>query len=203
MGLAETAPSALMAPTWTLDVVRSEVVVVASEAVSAGESRAPARVHVVAAIAAGGAIGGLVRAGAVKLAPLHEGRWPWATFCVNIAGCLILGYAVTHLLAPPPPAASGARVRRASASAARSRPSRRSSSSWRGMIHDGHGGLAARLRGRHAGRRARGGRARERARAAKGALMGTALFVLAIAVGLGDRRPGALRACTSGSGCGT
>ena len=54
--------------------------------------------HVVAAIAAGGAIGGLVRAAAVKLGTVHEGRWPWATFCVNIAGCLILGYAVTRLL---------------------------------------------------------------------------------------------------------
>ena len=62
-----------------------------------GEGQAPAHLQVVAAIAAGGALGGLVRAGAVKLAPLHEGSWPWATFCVNIAGCLILGFAVTLL----------------------------------------------------------------------------------------------------------
>ena len=79
-----------------------EVVVVVSRAAVAGE--APQRVRVAAAIAAGGVLGGLVRAAAVKLWPVHEGSWPWATFGVNIAGCLILGYAVTHLLARRRPA---------------------------------------------------------------------------------------------------
>jgi CrcB protein len=80
------------------------VVVVASEVMPTGEGRAPPRLRFFAIVAAGGALGGLVRAGAVKFAPLHAGSWPWATFCVNLAGCLILGYAVTHLLARPRPA---------------------------------------------------------------------------------------------------
>jgi CrcB protein len=75
------------------------VVVVASRAVAAGEGPAPTRLRLSVAVAVGGALGGLVRAGAEKLAPVHEGSWPWATFSVNIAGCLILGYAATHLLA--------------------------------------------------------------------------------------------------------
>jgi CrcB protein len=45
-----------------------------------------------------------VRAGAVKLAPVHAGAWPWTTFAVNIAGCLILGYAATRLLTRRRPA---------------------------------------------------------------------------------------------------
>lgn len=78
---------------------------VASRAVQAGEERpVPSRLRLSVAVALGGALGGLVRAAAVKLAPVHEGSWPWATFCVNIAGCLILGYAVTHLLGRRRPA---------------------------------------------------------------------------------------------------
>ena len=77
---------------------------VASDVTPVGEGPAPPRLRFFAVAAAGGALGGLVRAGAVKLAPLHAGSWPWATFCVNVAGCLILGYAVTHLLARPRPA---------------------------------------------------------------------------------------------------
>ena len=141
MGLAETAPTALMAPTWLSEFVRSEVIVVASEAVPSVESRAPARLHVVAAIAAGGALGGLVRAGAVKLAPLHEGSWPWATFCVNIAGCVILGFAVTDLLGrrrPPLPALAFVGIGICGALTTFSTLELELAR----MIHDGHGGLA-------------------------------------------------------------
>jgi CrcB protein len=142
MGLAETAPQALMAPTWLSDVVRSEVIVVASEAVPVGESPAPARLRIAAAIAAGGALGGLVRAAAVKLAPLHEGSWPWATFCVNIAGCLILGYAVTHLLGrrrPPLLALAFVGVGICGALTTFSTLELELAR----LIHDGHGSLAA------------------------------------------------------------
>jgi CrcB protein len=117
------------------------VVVVASEAVATGESRAPAHRHVVAAIAAGGAIGGLIRGGAVKLAPLHEGHWPWATFCVNIAGCLILGFAVTLLLGrrrPPLLALAFVGVGICGALTTFSTLELELAR----MIHDGHGGLA-------------------------------------------------------------
>jgi fluoride exporter len=49
------------------------------------------------AILVGGGIGGALRAGAVELAPAASGDWPWATFGVNVAGCLLLGYFVTRL----------------------------------------------------------------------------------------------------------
>ena len=95
-----------------------------------------------AAIAAGGAVGGLLRAGAVKLAPLHAGSWPWATFCVNIAGCLILGFAVTRLLArrrPPLLALAFVGVGICGALTTFSTLELELAR----MIHDGHGGLAA------------------------------------------------------------
>lgn len=46
-------------------------------------------------VAAGGAIGASLRHGAgllsLRLLPQH---WPWATFSVNILGCLIMGFVV-------------------------------------------------------------------------------------------------------------
>src|SRR5665647_974433 len=42
-------------------------------------------------------VGSMLRAGVVELLPQHVGQWPWATFIVNAAGCLILGYAIAHL----------------------------------------------------------------------------------------------------------
>jgi fluoride exporter len=38
-----------------------------------------------------------VRTGLSELAPTHPGQWPWATFAVNLVGCLLLGYFVTRL----------------------------------------------------------------------------------------------------------
>lgn len=49
------------------------------------------------AVFVGGAIGTLLRAGLLELWPVRAGEWPWATFTANIAGCLVLGYALTHL----------------------------------------------------------------------------------------------------------
>jgi CrcB protein len=49
------------------------------------------------AIFAGGGLGGGVRTGLAQLAPTHVGQWPWVTFAVNLAGCLLLGYFVTRL----------------------------------------------------------------------------------------------------------
>jgi CrcB protein len=48
------------------------------------------------AIFAGGALGSGIRTGLVELAPTHAGSWPWTTFAVNVAGCLLLGYFVTR-----------------------------------------------------------------------------------------------------------
>jgi CrcB protein len=50
-----------------------------------------------AAIFAGGALGGAARTGLSRVAPVHAGHWPWATFVVNVVGCLLLGYFVTRL----------------------------------------------------------------------------------------------------------
>jgi CrcB protein len=49
------------------------------------------------AIFVGGALGAGVRTGLSELAPTHPGQWPWATFAVNLVGCLLLGYFVTRL----------------------------------------------------------------------------------------------------------
>jgi CrcB protein len=49
------------------------------------------------AIALGGAIGGLARVGLAQAVAARPGDWPWATFAVNIAGALMIGYFVTRL----------------------------------------------------------------------------------------------------------
>jgi CrcB protein len=56
-----------------------------------------------AAIFAGGCAGGLLRAGLAEALPHAPGRWPWATFLVNIVGALLLGYLVTRLEERLPP----------------------------------------------------------------------------------------------------
>jgi fluoride exporter len=49
------------------------------------------------AIFAGGFIGTVLRAGLVEAWAHDPGRWPWATFVVNIAGAAALGYLTTRL----------------------------------------------------------------------------------------------------------
>jgi CrcB protein len=56
----------------------------------------PAALRVVSVLA-GGAVGALARAGAGPLFPHDPGRWPWATFGVNIAGTLLLAWITTRL----------------------------------------------------------------------------------------------------------
>ncbi len=50
-----------------------------------------------AAIFAGGAVGAGARTALVEAAPTVPGHWPWVTFAVNVAGCVLLGYLVTRL----------------------------------------------------------------------------------------------------------
>ncbi len=50
-----------------------------------------------AAIFAGGSVGAIARAELVQALPFHVGRWPWATFIVNILGAFLLGYFMTRL----------------------------------------------------------------------------------------------------------
>ncbi|MFI9151587.1 fluoride efflux transporter CrcB [Streptomyces sp. NPDC053367] len=46
---------------------------------------------VVAAVAAGGAIGATARYAASLLWPAHSGGFPWTTFWVNVSGCAVIG----------------------------------------------------------------------------------------------------------------
>lgn len=50
-----------------------------------------------AAIYAGGVVGALARVGLTEAVPHGPGQWPWATFAVNMAGALLLGYAFARL----------------------------------------------------------------------------------------------------------
>ncbi len=55
------------------------------------------------AIFAGGVVGALLRAGVERAVPASGHGWPWATFAVNVAGCVVLAYAVTLLQERLPP----------------------------------------------------------------------------------------------------
>jgi CrcB protein len=50
-----------------------------------------------AAIFAGGFVGAVARAELAELLPHDGGRWPWATFAVNVGGAFMLGYFATRL----------------------------------------------------------------------------------------------------------
>lgn len=50
-----------------------------------------------AAIYVGGTLGALARVGLAEAATHGAGEWPWATFAVNMAGALLLGYFVARL----------------------------------------------------------------------------------------------------------
>ena len=57
----------------------------------------------------GGFLGTVARAEVAEALPFHPGRWPWATFAVNIAGALVVGYATTRLQERLPLSAYGGR----------------------------------------------------------------------------------------------
>lgn len=61
------------------------------------------RLDVLAAIAAGGALGSLARWGLGEAWPHQTGRFAWATFSINVTGCFLLGVLmvfVTRVWAP-------------------------------------------------------------------------------------------------------
>jgi CrcB protein len=61
------------------------------------------RAWVVLAVAVGGALGTLARYELALAEPPGSGRFPWATFTVNVVGSFVLGVAVTALVEPSPP----------------------------------------------------------------------------------------------------
>ena len=56
------------------------------------------RADVLAVVAAGGAIGAAARHGVSTVAPYDDGRFPWATFLVNVSGCLAIGVLMVVVL---------------------------------------------------------------------------------------------------------
>jgi CrcB protein len=56
-----------------------------------------------AAVFAGGFVGAVLRAALAEGLKVPVGSWPWATFAVNVAGAVLLGYFVTHLQERLPP----------------------------------------------------------------------------------------------------
>lgn len=51
----------------------------------------------VALVAAGGAIGAMVRWMVGTLLEGEPATWPWSTLCVNIGGCIMIGVAARHI----------------------------------------------------------------------------------------------------------
>ena len=61
---------------------------------------AVSRAWILLAVAVGGALGTVARYELALAEPVRSGRFPWATFGVNVAGSLVLGVALTVLVAP-------------------------------------------------------------------------------------------------------
>jgi CrcB protein len=59
--------------------------------VTTGEDLPRIRADVVAAVAAGGALGALARWAVAEVLPRHDTDFPWATFLTNVAGCFLIG----------------------------------------------------------------------------------------------------------------
>jgi CrcB protein len=55
------------------------------------------------AVFAGGFFGAVLRGALAESVTPGSGEWPWPTFSVNIAGAILLGYAVTRLAERLPP----------------------------------------------------------------------------------------------------
>jgi CrcB protein len=53
-------------------------------------------VRLLAVVFCGGCVGTLTRAAVTEAATPRPGHWPWATFLVNVAGALVLGWVVTR-----------------------------------------------------------------------------------------------------------
>ena len=50
------------------------------------------------AVAIGGALGALARYGLAEQWPAPDGAFPWATFAVNVSGCLLIGLLLVRLV---------------------------------------------------------------------------------------------------------
>jgi CrcB protein len=62
-----------------------------------------ARFQLLAAVAAGGAVGTLARAGLDEAIGFDGTSWPWATFAANVVGAFLLGLFATRLQERLPP----------------------------------------------------------------------------------------------------
>ncbi|WP_433783964.1 fluoride efflux transporter FluC [Actinomycetospora sp. CA-101289] len=73
--------------------------VVAAQRRGAGVLHGQARPTV--AVAAGGVLGALARWAVGLLAPTPPGAFPWATFGINVVGCLLMGVVVAFVVERP------------------------------------------------------------------------------------------------------
>lgn len=65
----------------------------------------------IAVVAAGGALGALSRYAVAHAFPASPGRWPWATFSVNVVGAFVLGLLLEALTRRGPDVGSRRRLR--------------------------------------------------------------------------------------------
>jgi fluoride exporter len=65
--------------------------------------RARVQRDVLAAVAAGGALGAPARYGFIRLMATRAGTFPWATLIVNVSGCAALGFLLVLVLDRFPP----------------------------------------------------------------------------------------------------
>ncbi|MGI8685806.1 MAG: fluoride efflux transporter CrcB [Acidimicrobiales bacterium] len=65
--------------------------------------KARVRPDVLAAVAAGGALGAPARYGVARLVHVPDGSFPWATFWTNVSGSFALGFLLVLVIARFPP----------------------------------------------------------------------------------------------------
>ena len=58
----------------------------------------PVQRGVLPTIAVGGMLGASARHGLELAFPLTDGRFPWATFATNVAGCVLIGLLMVHVV---------------------------------------------------------------------------------------------------------
>jgi len=68
-----------------------------------GPARRPRQLDVLAAIALGGGLGSVARYLVATALPVHQGRFPWATFLTNLSGSFVLGVLMVFVLEIWPP----------------------------------------------------------------------------------------------------
>ncbi len=99
----DEGPEARPASIHTVDPEPVEPDDIDPDLLSPVEAATDVRWKVAAAVAAGGAIGGLARLGVVTALPQPRGGFPWAVLLVNVLGCLLIGVLMALVVGVWPP----------------------------------------------------------------------------------------------------